>query len=257
MNARQCRSPIPTSAASIAATSFRTGTLSPVSAPSSISSVAATKSRPSAGTRLPASIRTMSPGTSPSESISIASPSRRTRAMFLSIFSRAPTLAAALASPRRLSTALKTVSSRSTIVVPHSPVTSTFTIAALSNRICMKSRYWRTKACRPDSGLLRRHAVRAVLLEAPSGLVGAQPDRRIDAEFVRHLLRRPRVPRRAPSRVGGGAGDRVGHGVSELLGDQAQREVGFDVATGGLAPRQLHVAMAPAARTARAPAGGR
>ena len=44
------------------------------------------------GSRLPASISTMSPGTSPSESISMASPSRRPRAMFFNIFCSAPTL---------------------------------------------------------------------------------------------------------------------------------------------------------------------
>ena len=59
-----------TSSRSIVATSFRTGVLSPVSAASSISSVAATNSRPSAGTRLPASISTTSPGTSSAASIS-------------------------------------------------------------------------------------------------------------------------------------------------------------------------------------------
>ena len=252
MNARQCRSPIPTSAPSIAARSLSTGTLSPVSAPSSISSVAATNSRPSAGTRLPASISTMSPGTSPSESISIASPSRRTRAMFFNIFSSAPTLAAAFASPRRLRTALNTVSPISTIVVPHSPVTITFTIAAPSSRICMKSWYCRSERVQPGLLLLRRHPVGAVLLEATLRLRGAQADRRIDAELLGDLVGAERVP------VGRRPGTRVRLMVSvmasssEPLRDVAQREVRIDVATGPLALRQRDLIGARAARTARA-----
>ena len=95
-----------------------TGALSPVSAASSISSVAATTRRPSAGTRFPASNNTMSPGTSSAASISTAAPSRRTRAMSFNIFSSAARLASAFASWRRPSTALKIVSPTSTIVVP-------------------------------------------------------------------------------------------------------------------------------------------
>ena len=65
MNARSTRSPSAASAAT-ASTCLGTGTLSPVSADSSISSVAAVRNRPSAGTRSPASMLTMSPGTSSS-----------------------------------------------------------------------------------------------------------------------------------------------------------------------------------------------
>ena len=136
------------------ATSFSTGALSPVRAASSISRVAATSNRPSAGTRLPASKSTMSPGTSSAASISTATPSRRTRAMSFSIFSSAARLASALASCRRPSTALKNVKPTSTTVVPTSPVTTWFTIAAPTRMICIRSWYWRRKACRPDSTAL-------------------------------------------------------------------------------------------------------
>ena len=126
-------------------------TLSPVSAASSISRVAVTKRRPSAGTRFPASISTISPGTSSSASISIACPSRRTRAMFFIIFSSAARLASALDSWFSPRTALNTVKTRSTRVVPHSAVTTRLTTAATRRRICMKSLYWRKKACQPGS----------------------------------------------------------------------------------------------------------
>ena len=62
MNARSTRSPSAASAAT-GSVCFGTGRLSPVSADSSISSVAAVSTRPSAGTRSPASMLTMSPGT--------------------------------------------------------------------------------------------------------------------------------------------------------------------------------------------------
>ena len=134
--------------------SLGVATLSPVRAASSISSVAVTNRRPSAGTRLPASISTMSPGTSCSASISMAWPSRRTRAMFFIIFSSAARLASALDSPRMPSTALKTVSTTSMIDVRTSRVTTRLMTAAPSRMICMKSLYWRRKACSPVSFFL-------------------------------------------------------------------------------------------------------
>src|SRR5829696_8268248 len=70
--AMQMRSPSGTSSPGTGSVALATGRLSPVRAASSISRVAATQMRPSAGTRLPASISTTSPGTSPSASISIA-----------------------------------------------------------------------------------------------------------------------------------------------------------------------------------------
>jgi hypothetical protein len=120
MKAMLWRSPSGTSALSMVSASLDDATLSPVSAASSISSVAVTKRRPSAGTRLPASMSTMSPGTNCSDSISMAWPSRRTRAMFFIIFSSAARLASAFDSWRRLMTALKTVRISSITVVRRS-----------------------------------------------------------------------------------------------------------------------------------------
>ncbi len=150
-------------------------------AASSISRVAATISRPSAGTRLPASKRTMSPGTSSAASISIAAPSRRTRAMSFNIFSRAARLASAFDSCRRPSTALNTVRPTRTIVVPDSPVTTWFTTAAPTRMICIRSWYWRRKACERRLRLLGREDVRAVLLpppRSPPRRTAPAPDRR-------------------------------------------------------------------------------
>ena len=137
----QVRSPSGTSSPGTGSVDLPTGRLSPVSAASSISSVAARQTRPSAGTRLPASTSTTSPGTSSSASISIAWPSRRTRAIVFIICASALTLSSAFASWRRPITALKTVSPASTTVVPVSPVTSWLTTAATSRTTCMKSWY--------------------------------------------------------------------------------------------------------------------
>ena len=139
MKAMHRRSPRGTSGLVIGSVSLGEATLSPVSAASSISRVAARNRRPSAGTRLPASISTTSPGTRPSPSISTAWPSRRTRTMFFIIFCSAARLASAFDSPRMPSTALKTVRRTSTTVVPQSRVTTRLTIAAPSRMICMKS----------------------------------------------------------------------------------------------------------------------
>ena len=141
MYAMQVRSPSGTSSPGTASVDFPTGRLSPVSAASSISSVAATTTRPSAGTRLPASTSTTSPGTRSPASISTAWPSRRTRAIVFIICASALTLSSALASWRRPTTALKTVSPASTTVVPVSPVTTWFTKAATRRITCMKSSY--------------------------------------------------------------------------------------------------------------------
>ena len=141
MYAMQVRSPSGTSSPGTGSIDFPTGRLSPVSAASSISSVAARLTRPSAGTRLPASTSTTSPGTSSSASISTAWPSRRTRAIVFIICERALTLSSALDSWRRPITALKTVSPASTTVVPVSPVTIWLTRAAPRRMTCMKSSY--------------------------------------------------------------------------------------------------------------------
>ena len=147
----QIRSPSATSSPGTGSVDLPTGRLSPVRAASSISRVAATQIRPSAGTRLPASISTTSPGTSSSASISIAWPPRRTRAMVFIIWDSALTLSSALASWRSPITALNTVRPARTTEVPTSPVTTRLIRAAANRMICMKSRYWRTNAWKPDS----------------------------------------------------------------------------------------------------------
>jgi len=151
MNAMLSRSPSPTSSLAMASVLFSVGTLSPVRAASSISSVAATMRRPSAGTRLPASNNTMSPGTRVSATTSITWPSRRTRAMFFISFSSEARLSSAFDSWRRPITALATVRTTNITLVRTSRVKTKLMAAAASRMICMKSRYWRRNACHPDS----------------------------------------------------------------------------------------------------------
>ena len=74
------RSPRASSTSVSAAGSFGIGALSPVSAASCVSSVAARTRRPSAGTKSPASSCTMSPGTSCAAGTSTRTPPRTTRA---------------------------------------------------------------------------------------------------------------------------------------------------------------------------------
>ncbi len=92
------RSPSGASSCVTVSMPFPTGMLSPVSADSATSSVAAFNSRPSAGTTSPASIETTSPGTSPSAGTWTSSPPRWTRALTIIIFCSAATAAAALPS---------------------------------------------------------------------------------------------------------------------------------------------------------------
>ena len=98
MKTMSVRSPSGVSGDSTLSTPFDTGRLSPVSAASAISSVAADSNRPSAGTMSPASTCTMSPGTSCSAGICRSSPSRRTRALMIIICCSAATASAALPS---------------------------------------------------------------------------------------------------------------------------------------------------------------
>ena len=98
MNAMSIRSANGTSGFVTASVLFSTATLSPVRAPSSICSVAATITRPSAGTRSPASTTTMSPGTIWSAGTSVTSPSRRTLATACISAPRAAAAASALPS---------------------------------------------------------------------------------------------------------------------------------------------------------------
>ena len=140
------RSPSGVSPPARVSTDFDTGRLSPVSADSATSSVAARKSQPSAGTTSPASIRTTSPGTSCSAGTCVSFASRRTRALTIIICCSAPTASAALPSWRRPSTALKRVRKTITRPVPSSCSGQMLPSPATSSTICIGSRYWRTKA---------------------------------------------------------------------------------------------------------------
>ena len=97
MKAMSSRSPSPLSSDTVS-TCLGTGRLSPVSADSSISSVAARMILPSAGTMSPASMLTTSPGTSWSMGSSLSCASRQTLVLTTIIFCRAATLAAAFPS---------------------------------------------------------------------------------------------------------------------------------------------------------------
>ena len=112
------RSPSGVSAPATGSVPLATGRLSPVSADSSTSSVAAVTSRPSAGTISPAWIATMSPGTSCPPGSSDSWPSRLTLAVTTTIFCRAETAAVAFPSWCRPSTALNSVSKISKMPVP-------------------------------------------------------------------------------------------------------------------------------------------
>ena len=136
MNAMLVRSPGPRSASASASVVLDAGTLSPVSADSSMSSECASMILPSAATSSPASSMTTSPATTSSAGISASAPSRRTRAVcFISDLSAFIALSA-LPSWRRPDTALNTVSAMSTRPVLHWPMTSEIT-AAISRMICM------------------------------------------------------------------------------------------------------------------------
>jgi len=112
------------------------GTLSPVSADSSICSALAATMRPSAGTSSPAASSTTSPTTTCSAGISASLPSRRTRAVALTIALSAFIALSALPSWRRPTTALRIVISTSSTPVLHC-LTASETIAAAIRIICM------------------------------------------------------------------------------------------------------------------------
>ena len=136
MKAMLVWSPGPSSPPDNVSASLAAGTLSPVSADSSICRALAVMMRPSAGTSSPAARRTMSPTTTCSAGISDSDPSRRTRAVAFIIDLSAFIALSALPSCRRPTTALSTVSSSSSTAVLHSLIASD-TIAAATRMICM------------------------------------------------------------------------------------------------------------------------
>ncbi len=145
MYAMSTRSPSGVSAFSIGSTPFDAGTLSPVRADSSISSVAARMIRPSAGTTSPASTLRMSPGTIWSAGISTTCPSRITLAFTSIIEARAATAFAALPSwfrPMKALTSVRMIRRRPVWAWPIGKQT----MPATSRTICIGSAYWRRKA---------------------------------------------------------------------------------------------------------------
>jgi hypothetical protein len=136
MKAMSDWSPGPSPDPSRVRASLAAGTLSPVSADSSICRALASTMRPSAGTWSPAARSTTSPTTNCSAGISAASPSRRTRAVALSIDLSAFIALSALPSCRSPMTALSTVSASRSTAVPHSAISSE-TTAAATRMICM------------------------------------------------------------------------------------------------------------------------
>ena len=145
MYAMSTRSPSGVSALSTASTPFEAGTLSPVSADSSISSVAARMIRPSAGTTSPASTFTTSPGTIWSAGISTTWPSRTTFDLMSIIPWSAATAFAALPSwlsPMNALTSVRMMRRRPVWAWPIGKQT----MPATSRTICIGSAYWRRNA---------------------------------------------------------------------------------------------------------------
>ncbi len=136
MNAMFTRSPRPGSASVMTATLLEAGTLSPVNADSSICREVASMSRPSAHTSSPAASRTTSPTTTWSASTLTSVPSRRTRAVVLSIDCRAFMALSALPCWRNPPSALSAVISRTTMPVEIWPIRIE-AIAAATRMICM------------------------------------------------------------------------------------------------------------------------
>ena len=136
MKAMFAWSPAPTSASGSVEASFPEGTLSPVSADSSIWSALALTIRPSAGTSSPAASRITSPATRPSAGIFASAPSRRTRAVASIIDLRAFIALSALPCWRSPVKAFTRVITISTIAVLHSLIASE-TIDAPTRISCM------------------------------------------------------------------------------------------------------------------------
>ncbi|CAB4815822.1 unannotated protein [freshwater metagenome] len=149
MNTMPLRSPSGTDSSVGPPTALTTGVLSPVRADSAASRFAVEISRPSAGTRSPASSSTMSPGTTSRDSTYSSEPSRRTRAREVIEFRSASTDFSARCSCMKPITTLRTTTVRTIAGVLSSPDTSQATTAAV-----MRSRM--SLSVKPASR--RRHA---------------------------------------------------------------------------------------------------
>ena len=150
-NSMFVRSPSAASAVSRVATPFATGALSPVRAASCVSQVAERISRPSAGTRSPASTWTMSPGTTSSAGMSTSWPSRTTRLCGTCSLESASTLARAVISWRVPRVRLRTTRRATTRAVENSPMTR-LTIATATSMRFIGSRSWPRAMDTTDGG---------------------------------------------------------------------------------------------------------
>ena len=174
MNAMSTRSPSAASAAT-ASTCLGVGTLSPVRADSSISRVAAVRMRASAGTRSPASMFTMSPGTSSSIGTSASSPSRRTLALTTIMLWRADALASALPSWFIAIQALNRVSTMRKTPVKNWPGRKRQTMPATRSTICIGSAYWRVNGCSCEAFLASSKAFGPTLARRASASAVVRP----------------------------------------------------------------------------------
>ena len=131
-NSMFVRSPSATSVPASTLASLGIGALSPVSAASWASSVAACRIRPSAGTRSPASTWTRSPGTRSTAGTSATEPSRTTLACGTCRSDSASMLARALSSCLDPSTTLRRISSATITPVETSPMMKLTAVTAIS-----------------------------------------------------------------------------------------------------------------------------
>ncbi len=207
------RSPRGTSSPGTGSTDFGTGTLSPVRAASSISSVAATSRRPSAGILSPASKETTSPGTSSSDGMSIREPPRWACALITSIFWSAATLSAAFPSWFRPRIAFSTVIPRIARPVPNSWSATTLTIAAPTSTSCIRSRYWRRNECQPGSFASSASLFGPYCARRFSTSPASSPDFGSTPSWALDVLRREAVPDGLVAvrarRLGGGGAHRA------------------------------------------------
>ena len=150
--------------------------------------------RPSAGTRSPASTLTMSPGTRSAIGTCATSPPRRTLACTTIIFWSAATLASALPSWFTPMRALKTVRRMSTIPVGIWPGRNRHTTPAPSSTSCIGSRYWRRNARQRGSFGCLRELVLPVGRAPTVHLGGRESGSGIDRQCLEHRLGRQRMP---------------------------------------------------------------
>ena len=172
---------------------FEAGTLSPVSADSSICREVASISRPSAHTSSPAASRTTSPTTTWSASTLTSVPSRRTRAVVLSIDCRAFMALSALPCWRNPPSALSAVINSTATPVAISPITNRGDRRPDEDDLHVGPVLGQEQLP-PRRRLLGRKRVRPVGLQQLGGLRRGETAGGVDPELLGDLVRRERVP---------------------------------------------------------------